>query len=171
MGVTERLARSASRHPRRTFVAWVGAIVVALVLAALFLPGNLTTEGRVTGNPESRQAERLFYEHFPPDPHAVDELIVVRSDAHTVDQPVFEQFVDKLVAQGTASGVIFKASTYYSAHDRSLISRDRHATLIGIQRRADVDPLLTVVERNDGRDGFSAVITGEGTLDHDFHDL
>jgi putative drug exporter of the RND superfamily len=83
----------------------------------------------------------------------------------------FEQFVDGLVAQGTASGVIFHAASYYSTHDRSLVSRDRHATLIGIQRRADVDPLLKVVEQNDGRNGFSAVITGEGTLDHDFNAL
>ena len=56
MGVTERLARAASRHPWRTFGAWLGALVVALVLAALFLPGNLTTNGHVTGNPESKQA-------------------------------------------------------------------------------------------------------------------
>src|SRR5438093_4670415 len=157
MGVTERLARSSSRHPWRVLAAWVGAVVVALGLSVVFLPGNLTTNGHVTGSPESRQAERLFEEHFPPDRHGVDELIVVRSQAHTVDDSAFEQFVDGLVAQGTASGVIFHASSYYSTHDRSLVSRDRHATLIGIQRRADVDPLLKVVEQNDGRNGFSAV--------------
>jgi RND superfamily putative drug exporter len=67
--------------------------------------------------------------------------------------------------------VIARASTYYGTRDRSLVSRDRHATLITIQRKADVDPLLRVVQRNDGRDGFSAVMTGEGTLDHDFNEL
>jgi hypothetical protein len=55
------------------------------------------------------------------------------------------------LAQGIASGVIASASTYYGSHDRSLVSADRHATLVTIQRRADVDPLLAVVERNDGR--------------------
>ena len=48
---------------------------------------------------------------------------------------------------------------------------DRHAVLIGIQRQADVDRLLPVVEQSDGQDGFSVVMTGEGTLDHDFNDL
>src|ERR1051325_3160626 len=78
MGVPERLARASSRHPRRVFLAWLGAIVVALALAVLLLPGNLTTTGHVTGNPESKQAEDLFY-RLPYDKNSVDELIVVRS--------------------------------------------------------------------------------------------
>src|SRR5262245_29785223 len=60
VGVTERLGRASSRHPWRTILAWVGAIVLALVLAATLLPGNLTTNGHVTGSPESTRAERLF---------------------------------------------------------------------------------------------------------------
>src|SRR5438105_11693683 len=171
MGLTERLAYSSSRHPWRTFAAWAAALVVALGLSVLFLPGNLTTNGHVTGTPPSLQAERLFYEHFPADRNAVDELIVVNSQAHTVDDLAFKRFVDGLLAQSRATGVIWRASSYYSSHDRSLVSRDRHATLVKIQRRTDVDPLLNVVQRNDGRAGFSAVITGEGTLDHAFNAL
>jgi uncharacterized membrane protein YdfJ with MMPL/SSD domain len=171
MGVTERLARASSRRPWWTFAAWAAALVIALGLTVLLLPGNLTTNGHVTGNPPSRQAERLFGDNFPADPHAVDELIVVRSKTHTVDDPAFKQFVDRLLVQGKATGVIWKASSYYASHDRSLVSRDRHATLITIQRQADVDRLLSVVQRNDGRAGFTAVMTGEGTLDHDFNAL
>jgi putative drug exporter of the RND superfamily len=171
MSVTERLARSSSRHPWRTFGIWGVALVATLSLSVAFLPGNLTTNGHVTGNPESAQAEHLFYDRFPPDSHAVDELIVVRSASHTVEQPVFRQFVDRLLAQAKQSGVVYRAATYYAAHDPTLVSRDRHATLITVQRQADVDRLLGVVQHNDGRDGFSSVITGEGTLDHDFNDL
>jgi uncharacterized membrane protein YdfJ with MMPL/SSD domain len=169
--MTEKLARSASLHPWRTFAGWIAAVVVALGLAVTLLPGNLTTNGHVTGNPESRQAERLFADRFPPDRKGVDELVVVRSETATVDDPTFRRFVDGIVAQGKSSGVIANASTYYSTHDRSLVSSDRHAALITIQRKADVDPLLRVVERSDGRNGFSAVMTGEGTLDHDFNQL
>ena len=43
--------------------------------------------------------------------------------------------------------------------------------LIGIQRKADVDRLLSAVEQSDGQDGFSVLMTGEGTLDHDFNEL
>jgi len=171
MGVTERLARASSRHPWRVFGAWIGAIVIALVLAAAFLPGNLTTNGHVTGKPESKQAEDLFYGRFPPDRNGVDELIVVRSPTRTVDDPAFRSFVGSVVRQGKATGVVYRASTYYGTHDPTLVSHDRHATLITVQRQRDVDRLFGVVQRGDGQDGFSVVITGEGTLDHDFNDL
>jgi uncharacterized membrane protein YdfJ with MMPL/SSD domain len=171
MGVTERLARAASRRPWRTVGAWVGAIVLAVGLAALFLPGNLTTTGHVTGNPESKQAEDLFQSRFPPDRNAVDELIVVRSPSQTVNEPAFRAFVRKLLARGEATGVIFRAATYYDTHNPAQVSGDRHATLIGILRQKDVDPLLGVVKRSDGEQGFSVKMTGEGTLDHDFNDL
>jgi len=164
MGLTERLARSSSRHPWRTFCAWGVAIVVALAFAVLFLPGNLTTKGHVTGNPESKQAEDLFGTRFPPDKRAVDELIVVRSPTHTAGEPAFKAFVRNLDAQATATDVVYRSNVL-------AVSRDRHAVLIGVQRQDDVDRLLTVVERNDGRDGYTVVMTGDGTLDHDFNAL
>jgi uncharacterized membrane protein YdfJ with MMPL/SSD domain len=164
MGVTERLARASSRHAWRTLAAWVVAIVVALAFAIFFLPGNLTTNGHVTGNPESKQAEDLFYEQFPPDKNGVDELIVVRSSARTAGEPAFRAFVRKLLAQAKATGVVHHSSVL-------AVSADKHAALIGIQRQRDVDRLLGLVERSDGREGFSVVMTGGGTLDHDFNEL
>jgi uncharacterized membrane protein YdfJ with MMPL/SSD domain len=164
VGVTERLARASSRHPWRTILAWVGAIVVALVLAATLLPGNLTTNGHVTGNPQSKQAENLFQQRFPPDKNAVDELIVVRSASHTVNDPAFTSFLTRLRIKAAATGVVYR----YSALG---VSRDRHAILIGVQRQADVDKLLSLVERGSGQEGFSVVMTGGGTLDHDFNTL
>ena len=164
MGVTERLARATSRHPWRALGAWFGAIVVALALSVVFLPGNLTTEGHVTGNPESKQAEDLFNQRFPPDKNGVDELIVVRSPTRRVDEPAFRAFVRRLDVEGQATGVVHRAFPLQ-------VSTDRHALLIGVQRKTDVDKLLDVVQRNDGRDGFTVVMTGEGTLDHDFNDL
>jgi uncharacterized membrane protein YdfJ with MMPL/SSD domain len=163
MGVTERLARAASRRPRRVFLAWVGAIVVALAFAVLFLPGNLTTEGHVTGSPESKQAEDLFA-RFPFDRRAVDELIVVRSATKTVGEPGFRTFLGRLRAEGNATGVVYRSFPLQ-------VSRDRHAVLIGIQRKEDVDKLLSLVKRENGSGGFQVVMTGEGTLDHDFNEL
>ncbi len=164
MGVTERLARAASRHPWRVLVGWLGAIVLALVLAALFLPGNLTTEGRVTGNPQSAQAEKLFFQRFPPDRNEVDELIVIRSARLNADDPAFRAHARELAQRFAATGVVFRARVLGT-------SADRHAVLVGIQRRDDVDRLLSAVERSDGQDGYSVLMTGEGTLDHDFNQL
>jgi uncharacterized membrane protein YdfJ with MMPL/SSD domain len=176
MSLTARLASASSRHPWRTFGAWIGAIVVALALTATFLPGNLTTNGHVTGNPESKQAENLFSQRFPPDRNGVDELIVVRSATRTIDDPAFRRFVANVVAGAYSTGVVHRASSYFTTHDPTLVSADRHATVIAVQRRAGVDRLLSAVQREDGRGGFTVVMTGEGTLDHDFtalsqHDL
>src|SRR6516164_11865900 len=107
MGVTERLARSSSRHPRRILAAWGGALAVALALSISLLPGNLTTNGHVTGNPQSKQAETLFQQRFPPDKNAVDELIVVRSAAHTVNDPAFTSFLSRLRTGAAATGVVY----------------------------------------------------------------
>ena len=164
MGLTERLARASSRHPWRVLLGWLAAIVLALGLAVTLLPGNLTTNGHVTNNPESAQAERIFYRDFPPDRRGVDELIVVRSATRTVADPAFRRFAAGLVARAKATGVVHRAAAL-------AVSRDRHAVLIGIQRQADVDPLLPVVEQSNGQEGFSVAMTGEGTLDHDFNDL
>src|SRR5262249_49330459 len=101
----------------------------------------------------------------------VDELIVVRSSTRTVDDASFKRFVHSVVRQGDATGVIYRASTYHDSHDRTLVSRDRHATLIAIQRQRDVDKLLSVVQHENGQNGFTVVMTGNGTLDHDFNDL
>jgi RND superfamily putative drug exporter len=170
VGRTERLARVCGGHPWRTILAWIGAIVLAVAAAAVFLPGNLTSNGHVTGNPESKQAEDLVYGHFPPDPNAADELVVVRSPTHTVDDPRFKEFMTSLYNQALPTGVVYHARSYLDSAG-PLVSADRHAALIEIQRQKDVDDLLPVIERNDGREGFRVTITGSGTLDHDFNDL
>src|SRR5215471_11277788 len=89
----------------------------------------------------------------------------------TVDDASFKRFVQAVVRQGDATGVIYHASTYYDSHDRTLVSRDRHATMIAVQRQRDVDKLLSVVRHENGQDGFTVVMTGNGTLDRDFNDL
>jgi putative drug exporter of the RND superfamily len=164
MGVTERLGRASSRRPWWVILAWVGAIVVALGLSATLLPGNLTTNGHVTGSPESTRAERLFFDRFPPDKNGVDELIVVRSATLSVRQPAFQRFSARLLAQARETGAVYRTRLLG-------VSKDGHAIVVGIQRQANVDPLLPVVQRADGQDGFSVAMTGEGTLDHDFNDL
>ena len=53
--MTERLARAASRRPRRVLAAWAVTIVLALVAIAALLPGALTSEQRLTTIVQSRR--------------------------------------------------------------------------------------------------------------------
>ena len=99
---TEGLARACAGHPKRTLAAWLGAMLVSFVVIALLLGDALTSEGDVTSNPESKQAEALIHESFPPEP-TPSEIVVVRSDRYTVDEPAFQAKVRTLGERGRRS--------------------------------------------------------------------
>jgi uncharacterized membrane protein YdfJ with MMPL/SSD domain len=171
---TEALARASARHPWRTIVTWVVVAVLAVVALAGLLPGALTTEGKPTNNPQSERAIDVLGGAFPPDPRRLTtDIVIVRSDRYTVQSPQFRTFVQRLVAEGRATGVVQSARTYLTSRDPSLVSRNRHATIIPISV-ADVDDVpkvLDVVEKADADPTFAASITGNQTLDNDFNKL
>ena len=172
--MTERLARACSRHPWRTIGAWVVALVLAFACIALLLPGNLTSNGGAAGNPEFRQAERIEFSAFPPDPRTdFTDIVLVRSGRYTVDQPQFRAFVAGLAREGQATGKVHDARVYYVTHDRSLVSPDRHALLIPITvyDTSDIKPVDALVRRHDGELGFQVAITGNNVRDNDFDQL
>jgi RND superfamily putative drug exporter len=121
---------------------WLGVVLVSFVVIALLLGSALTSEGDVTSNPDSKQAEALIEESFPPAP-APSEIVVVRSDRYTVDQAAFKSKVQTLSQRAEGLGEVAEAQTYYASGDRSLVSKDRHATMVPIVMRDDqVDPLV-----------------------------
>ncbi len=172
--MTERLARMSAARPWRTILVWVGAIVVAVAIVATLLGGRLTTEGEVTNNAESIQGRTLIEERFPRTDEAT-ELVVVRSERHTVDDPAFRARFDELVEAGRRTGAVAGAASYYETGDDSLVSPDRRALLVPV-RLADppeesVESLIEAVEAEDGTDGFEVNVTGSFTTDRDFAEL
>ena len=148
--------------------------MLAFACIAVLLPGNLTSEGGAAGNPEFRQAERLEFSAFPPDPRTgFSDIVLVRSERYTVDQPAFRAFVARLGREGAATGKIHDARVVYQTHDPSLVSRDRHATIIpiNIYETGDVKPINRLVRRENGKDGFQVAITGNNVRDNDFDEL
>jgi RND superfamily putative drug exporter len=171
--VTERLARISATHPWLTIAAWIAAVVVAGA-AIVLLMGELTSEGHPTNNPESLRADDAIGRAFPPNPEdAVSDIVVVRSDSHSVDAPEFSAFVGRFAEAGRRTGAIAVAQSYYTTRDSSLVSRDRHATAIPILI-ADVDlagKVVDVVQEFDRDPGFEVGVTGDQTLDNDFNEL
>ena len=112
MSLTERLARACAAHPWWTFGAWGLAIAASAAALALLLSG-LTTDADVHGNPESLRAEELMFSAFRPDPaREVTDVIVVRSDELTVDDPEFRRTVDQLERSARNSGTLVSSRTY-----------------------------------------------------------
>ncbi len=168
---TEGLARACAGRAKRTLALWLIAVLVSFFVIALLLGNALTSEGDVTSNPESKQAEELIRESFPPQP-TPSEIVIVRSDRYTVDDPAFQAKVQSLGERGEELGVVAEAQSYYASDDQSLVSQDRHATMVLLVMRSDeIAPVVDLVKSEDGQDGFQVAITGSLTADADFEKL
>ena len=172
--VTGRLARASSRHPWRTIALWVAAIVLSAGSIAALLGSSLTTDAEMTNHPESYRGYDVLNAHFPPSTDYVNELVVVRSRATTVDAAAFRAKVESLADAIEATGVTQPVRTYYTERDRTLVSPAGHATVIPVGLTGDgdatVERVIGVVDAASGG-GFETAITGEFTADRDFTKL
>ena len=141
---TRSLASSSARHPWRVLVGWLAITAAAVAAVVTLLGGNLATDGAPTNNPESERADAARFESFPPDPsRAFSDILVIRSEAHTVDAPQFEEFVREFAAR---AGVDVER-TFFANGDEALVSEDRHATIVPVVlTEDDVEALVSHVE-------------------------
>jgi len=168
------LATSSARHPWRTVGGWLAAVVAAVVAIGALLGGALTTEGNPTNNPQSQRADDVLSAAFPATAGAaVTDIVVVRSSRHNVRAPQFRALVRGLVAQVRRADGVESVRSYLAARDPSLISRDRHATMVQFAAASGdgIDGIVGAVERADARPGFAATVTGQRTLGRDFTEL
>src|SRR5262245_39007584 len=168
-GVTERLARACAAHPRRTFLAWGLAVVGSLLLTATALHG-LTSNGTVSGNPESQRANDLISRAFPSTKQEqlarFADVVVVSSARYTTGSPQFEAVVKKLFTEGRATNKVLAAGA-------GPASPNGHALLIHVRVGGDSDikPIVAIVKRADRTPNFDVAITGEHTVGNDFSTL
>ena len=170
---TESVARACARHPWRTVGLWLLAVVVSMGIVAVLLGDTLTTEGEVTSATDSKRAEELLFEHFPPSPETAgegtSEVVVVSFDGGAVD----EERVGALAAELREAGAATVVTSADEGRER-LDSADGSATvvLVGFGRNEDSLPdVVEAVQRLDDEQGVEAAMTGELTLDEDFSKL
>jgi RND superfamily putative drug exporter len=170
---TESLARASALHPWRTVLLWIAAVVVSMGVVAALLGDTLTTEGDVTSATDSKRAEELLAEHFPPSQEALEqattEVVVVGFRDGEVDGGRVEALAGELRGLGAATVVT-------SADDgqERLDSADGGATALLVGFGANEDSLpdaVDAVRRLDEQPGIDAAITGELTIDEDFSTL
>jgi RND superfamily putative drug exporter len=157
---------------------WALALVGAIGLSAAFLDSALSGDEEVTSNTESRRADELQRERSAEQGGSrgrdATEIVVVRSAGATVDEPRFRRWVQGLAMQLRRAGAT-RVATFYDTGEPRLVSRDRDATgmlvTLGSDAEDEIEAVVDVVQRADGRDGFQATITGEFTLDADFSTL
>ncbi len=176
-GLTERAARASSRHPWRVLVIWLVVLVAAVGTIGTFLESALEGEIGITSETESKRAESLLAEGFPPPPPEQDvtEVVVIRSETGSVDDAPFEQRVRRLDAALREAGAT-NLIGFYESGEEQLVSADRDATelLVGLGADPDeetVEPLVALVQALDEEPGIAAAMTGEWTSDADFGQL
>ncbi len=148
-------------------------MVVAIGAIATLLGGALTTEGHPTNNPQSERAKDALARAFPPAVGATfTDIVVVRSPRYTVDAPQFKALVQGLASDVRGAGVD-SVRSYLDDGDPSLVSPDRHATMVQFSEASDdgIDDVVGAVERADSRPAFALAVTGQKTLDRDFNEL
>jgi uncharacterized membrane protein YdfJ with MMPL/SSD domain len=173
--MTERLVVWSSRRPWLTLAGWAVVLVAAISVSAALLGDALSGEEEVTRETESRRADELAFERFAAERGGeTSEVVVVRSDRATVDEPRFERRVQGLATELRGAGAI-GVTTFYDSGERRLVSRDRDATgmlvALGPDAEDDIENVVEAVQGADGPRGFEAAITGEFTLDDDFSTL
>ncbi|MGH9279757.1 MAG: MMPL family transporter, partial [Acidimicrobiales bacterium] len=172
---TQSLARASSRHPKRTILLWVLAVVVAIGFNATLGTSSTTTEMKFTNEPESVQASNLLEDLRGPERDT--EVFIIENPAVTVDDPAFRSYVGNLVSKLRALGpeVVTSAVSFYETNEPSMVSQDRHVTIVPVtvagpmQKAVDhFDELNTVVE-DSAQAGFTTQFFGGAALSEDFN--
>ena len=177
-----RLARLATRHPWRVVAAWVVVLVLG-VAGASQIGKVLTTVPENYRESDSHTADQLIEDRLLGKQSAV-ETVVLHSLDRTVDDPGFQAIAERAAAEIRAlSNDVANVVTYAETRSESLVSADRHSMLMLVTLRAEATPgggastleveeatgrVIEVLRKIDGKDGFTAVTAGDGSISRAF---
>ncbi len=173
---TAGLAERCARRPWTTIAVWLLIAGLAAIAVSRLLGGALTNEMKFTGMPESQRSLDLLQSRLT-GPQKFHEIVIVSSKSRTVDDPAFRQQVEALGSRIAAlgPGVVEGAISYYQTHDQSMVSKDRHSTIIPVQMAGTLDHAennvgkLIDITRASTTGGFSAMTTGVASTNRDFN--
>jgi len=180
---TGSLARACADHPWRTILVWAILLVLALAVIATLLAGATTTDFAFSNDPESMRGLKLVDERFGSG-IKVREVVILRSDRYTVDDPEFRSYLMYLTGSimGLGDDVVEETVNYFiippemGVPEEAFISADRHTSIIqvtmaGEQEQAfdNIGALHEATIDSGVREGFQLYITGSGTISEDFN--
>ena len=178
---TEALARASSRRPWITIGIWVGFFLIAMFLRATLFEDVITTEFAITNDPESRVGTQLIEEKLT-GTKGTNEVVIIQSQALTVDDPEFQQVANSMHADLASLGpeIIRKETllNYFQTPAEFLVSQDRRTLIIPFTMAGDVDDasdhideVTDVVDGFKGTSGFKILMTGQATVGRDFKEV
>ena len=178
---TGGLARASALRPRLVIGLWLLAIVISVVLINVLLGNALTTDFAFTNTPEAQKATNLL-EDLRGHPRSTNEVIIIKSDTLTVDDPIFKKTVlgiyNDLKEMGHAVIREGTLTNYYQNGNEVLVSQDRRSTIIPLIMGGNYDDatdnigqVIDVVEATVGPTGLKVLITGQATIAQDSKEI
>jgi RND superfamily putative drug exporter len=158
--------------------------LLLLVLGGLFARGLGDVVNSNLGlyfNPESIRASHLLDDRLR-GPKPASEVVMVQSADETVDDPDFEAFVGGLLTSirdlknKDGSSAVASVASFYDARNAAFVSADRHTTVLPVTMNAPAEesatsaiPLIELLKEYNGRDGFTVLTSGEGSLNNEWN--
>jgi RND superfamily putative drug exporter len=158
----DRWATILLRRARAVLVVGVLAVLgaAALGLGVFDHLGQGGFDDPATDSAKELTAEQALFGN-----QNVDLVAVYRSNTLTVSDPAFRTEVEQTLA-GLPAGATTAVATYWTTHDASLVSTDRHATQVLVSlagedqaATAEITDRVLPALRADGR-GFSTEVSG-----------
>ncbi len=173
MMTPESLARKAIRHPWRTLVIWIVALLTAGVLSSLLLHDALKIDDNFTNQPESKRAAGLLEELRGS--NTGTEFVVVTADS-MLNEPEYRAYVDELQTVVAALGpdTVQHVGSYLT--NEGPVSQSGRSTLLPVALAgtdhaavaANAKALGDAVKSVATPEGFKAFVAGHATLENEF---
>ena len=175
----ETFTRWVARKPWIVVGGWLALLIAGIILSSTLLNDALITDDRVRNNPESQQASSLIKARLGESGGSptMSEMVIVRSKTLTVDDPAFQSFIDELFVDLVALGedVVSGGMHYYLTDDASLVSSDRHTTLIFLFMPPDalekVDQIHEIVDSAGDLGSFEIFVAGTPTITEELFEV
>ena len=175
----ETFTRWVARKPWIVVGGWLALLIAGIILSSTLLSDALITDDRVRNNPESQQASSLIKARLGESGGSptMSEMVIVRSKTLTVDDPAFQSFIDELFVDLVALGedVVSGGMHYYLTDDVSLVSSDRHTTLIFLFMPPDalekVDQIHEIVDSAGDLGSFEIFVAGTPTITEELFEV
>ena len=150
----EALSSASARHPVRTLVIWVIALVAGFMASSALLDSELTGDAKLTNSPESVRAQHLIEDRLGAD--TIGQVLILHSEDLTIDDAAFSDRVDAILTAAPEHGVVAAVGP---ADDDRLVADDGHTVLVQLafpdkgeveDHADDLDAILAVAR--DGED-------------------
>jgi RND superfamily putative drug exporter len=179
--ITGRLAAICARRP------WVviGLWLLLLVVGGLFarnIGSVVNSSHALYFTPESMKGADLLEQRLR-GPAQAKEVVIVQSPHKTVDDAGFQAFTTsvtdgiKALEKSDGSPLVASVLSFYETNAAALVSTDRHTTILPTTLNASAEeagssvrPLVDYVKGMNGREGFTVLTMGEGSIYNTFTD-